>query len=94
MLILYLPTPRISLSVRPSVPPSVRYRKRSHRISQCIYDANIIPNVQCSQDDDDKDNKDKDKDNKDMDNKDKDNKDKNNKDKDNKEYKDYKKYKG
>ena len=25
----------------------------SHRISQCIYDANIIPNVRCGQDDDD-----------------------------------------
>ena len=35
------PTPRIALFVG----PSVRHRKRSHRISQCIYDANIIPNV-------------------------------------------------
>ena len=32
---------------------SVRYRKRSHRISQWIYDANIITNVRCDHHHDD-----------------------------------------
>merc|ERR1712051_1064789 len=31
----------------PSVRPSVRHRKISHRISQYIYDAYIITNVRC-----------------------------------------------
>ena len=45
---IYNPTPRNALSVPPSVTEKYRIV-----YCQCIYKANIIPNVRCAQDDDD-----------------------------------------